>query len=64
MKKVTGGTLPAKLWREVMLIAHEGLSPLPLPGTEPAGGPVVMGMGSDLGFDGEPGPLPGGQPQR
>jgi len=64
MKKVTGGTLPAKLWREVMLIAHEGLSPLPLPGTEPAGGPVVMGMGSDLAFDGEPGPLPGGQPQR
>jgi penicillin-binding protein 1A len=50
MKRVTGGTLPAKLWREIMLIAHEGLSPLPLPGTEPAG-PVAMGPGSDLGPD-------------
>jgi penicillin-binding protein 1A len=65
MKRVTGGTLPAKLWREVMLIAHEGLSPLPLPGTEPAG-PVAMGPGSDLGFDlgSDPGPVTGGPPKR
>ncbi|MBO0765300.1 MAG: PBP1A family penicillin-binding protein [Hyphomicrobiaceae bacterium] len=35
MKRVAGGTLPAKLWREVMLLAHEGLPPLPLPGTTP-----------------------------
>jgi penicillin-binding protein 1A len=49
MKRVAGGTLPAKLWREVMLIAHEGLPPLPLPGTEPVA-PVAMGIGSDL-FD-------------
>jgi len=33
MKKVTGGTLPAKLWHEIMLYAHQDKSPLPLPGT-------------------------------
>jgi penicillin-binding protein 1A len=33
MKKVTGGTLPAKLWHEIMLYAHEDKTPLPLPGT-------------------------------
>ena len=32
MKKVTGGTLPAKLWREVMTYAHRGKAPAPLPG--------------------------------
>jgi penicillin-binding protein 1A len=36
MKRVAGGTLPARIWREVMLLAHEGLQPLPLPGTVPA----------------------------
>ena len=33
MKKVTGGTLPAGLWHDIMLYAHEGKQPLPLPGT-------------------------------
>jgi penicillin-binding protein 1A len=32
MKKVTGGTLPARLWREVMLYAHRDKVPEPLPG--------------------------------
>jgi penicillin-binding protein 1A len=32
MAKVTGGGLPARLWREFMLAAHEGLAPRPLPG--------------------------------
>jgi penicillin-binding protein 1A len=36
MKRVAGGTLPAKIWREVMLLAHEGLAPMSLPGTVPA----------------------------
>jgi penicillin-binding protein 1A len=35
MKRVAGGTLPAKLWREVMLLAHAGLPPTTLPGTVP-----------------------------
>ena len=33
MKKVTGGTLPAKLWHEIMLYAHTDKTPLPLPDT-------------------------------
>jgi penicillin-binding protein 1A len=36
MKRVAGGTLPARIWREVMLLAHEGLAPMALPGTVPA----------------------------
>jgi penicillin-binding protein 1A len=33
MKKVTGGTLPAKLWHDIMLYAHRDQMPEPLPGT-------------------------------
>src|SRR5262245_14679113 len=33
MRKVTGGSLPARLWHDVMLIAHEGLPPRPIPGS-------------------------------
>ena len=33
MKKVTGGTLPAKLWHEIMAYAHRDQTPLALPGT-------------------------------
>ncbi|MFN3077390.1 MAG: transglycosylase domain-containing protein [Alphaproteobacteria bacterium] len=32
MKEVTGGSLPATLWREVMVSAHKGLPPRPLAG--------------------------------
>ncbi|HEX5997912.1 MAG TPA: PBP1A family penicillin-binding protein, partial [Hyphomicrobiaceae bacterium] len=46
MKKVTGGSLPARLWHEVMLLAHEGLTPMALPGTEPAS-PLAMGPSSE-----------------
>ncbi len=28
-----GGGLPAQIWREVMLVAHQGLAPADLPGT-------------------------------
>jgi penicillin-binding protein 1A len=31
-KKVTGGLLPAQIWRNVMEPAHRGLTPRPLPG--------------------------------
>jgi penicillin-binding protein 1A len=62
MKRVAGSTLPAKLWREVMLIAHEGLPPKTLPGTEPAT-PLAIGAGSDLSvFD--LGADPGGSPPK
>ena len=33
MRKVTGGSLPAGLWHDIMLDAHKGKQPLPLPGT-------------------------------
>lgn len=32
MRKVTGGELPAAIWSDVMKVAHEGLTPVPLPG--------------------------------
>jgi penicillin-binding protein 1A len=41
MNKVMGGSLPARLWREVMTLAHEGHAPRPLPGTMPAAPPVA-----------------------
>jgi penicillin-binding protein 1A len=31
-KTVTGGSIPALIWRDVMDVAHAGLSPEPLPG--------------------------------
>ncbi|HYE52253.1 MAG TPA: penicillin-binding protein 1A [Azospirillaceae bacterium] len=34
MKRITGGTLPARLWRDVMADLHQGLPPRPLPGLE------------------------------
>lgn len=33
MRGVTGGSLPAEIWKEVMLVAHEGLMAQALPGT-------------------------------
>jgi penicillin-binding protein 1A len=35
MHKVSGGSLPARLWREIMGPAHEGKTPTALPGTVP-----------------------------
>jgi penicillin-binding protein 1A len=32
MRRVTGGGLPARLWREVMTVAHQGLPPRDIPG--------------------------------
>ncbi len=34
MNRVVGGSLPAEIWREVMLAAHAGRKPMPLAGTE------------------------------
>jgi 1A family penicillin-binding protein len=45
LKGVTGGGLPAEIWRETMLRVHEGLEPRPLPMLRPAPRP-------------EPAPLP------
>jgi penicillin-binding protein 1A len=43
MNRVMGGNFPARLWREVMLLAHDGLPPRALPGTAPAS-PAVAGF--------------------
>jgi membrane peptidoglycan carboxypeptidase len=37
---VTGGGLPAEIWRETMLRVHEGLEPRPLPMLRPAPRPA------------------------
>ncbi|MFB2606869.1 transglycosylase domain-containing protein, partial [Rhizobium phaseoli] len=47
MKKVTGGGLPAKAWKEFMIAAHKGLSPAPLFGNgqligDPDGQPMAQ----------------------
>ena len=34
MKRVTGGGLPARIWRDFMMDAHAGLPPRPLPGLD------------------------------
>ena len=36
MNRVMGGSLPARLWHDVMVIAHEGRAPAPPPGPAPA----------------------------
>lgn len=36
MRRVTGGDMPAHIWRDVMTVAHEGLPATPLPGAEAA----------------------------
>jgi penicillin-binding protein 1A len=36
MNRVVGGSLPAEIWREIMIRAHTGRQPLPLSGAEPA----------------------------
>ncbi len=32
MKNVTGGGLPAQIWKQIMVEAHKGVAPAPLPG--------------------------------
>ncbi|MGD9501066.1 MAG: transglycosylase domain-containing protein [Methyloceanibacter sp.] len=42
MKKVTGGSLPALLWHDVMTYAHADKAPGPLPGTQGARYPEAI----------------------
>ena len=35
-KRVTGGSLPAQIWKDVMLAAHANLPAVPLPGEPPS----------------------------
>ncbi len=45
MRRVTGGGLPARLWRAFMVDAHKGLPPRPLPGAFPGYERTVEGFG-------------------
>jgi penicillin-binding protein 1A len=57
MHRVMGGNFPARLWREVMLLAHEGQAPRALPGTAPAS-PAVAGSIAAAAEPTEGGQLP------
>jgi penicillin-binding protein 1A len=61
MKNVTGGTLPAKIWRDIMEPAHAGLPERMLPGIvdDQASEPqvAVTDDGFDQGFEEEPPPV-------
>jgi len=47
MHKVMGGSLPARLWHDVMTLAHEGRSPTALPGTVPTSSAIAAARGTD-----------------
>ena len=43
MTRVMGGSLPARLWHDIMLFAHEGHTPVVLPGAAPASSALLAG---------------------
>jgi penicillin-binding protein 1A len=43
--EMTGGSLPAMTWKEVMTVAHQNLEIRPIPGLEPEGGRVASSKG-------------------
>ena len=52
MKDVTGGSLPATAWREFMVVAHKGLDPQPLIGTDRARPTTILDIiAGELGTD-------------
>jgi penicillin-binding protein 1A len=60
-KNMTGGTLPAMTWKEVMGFAHQNLEIRPIPGVAPEAGPAVAftsGRSSTTGATGQEGSGP------
>ncbi|WAJ28973.1 transglycosylase domain-containing protein [Antarcticirhabdus aurantiaca] len=60
MKKVTGGSLPAEAFSRFMTAAHEGLSPMPLPGNYVIGAehpPLTASAGQPQGIDPQGNPV-------
>jgi penicillin-binding protein 1A len=57
MKRVTGGSIPAAIWKDVMSEAHLGLPHLPLPGggtpPEESLGPLAVNQDQDLAPEGK-----------
>jgi penicillin-binding protein 1A len=52
MEKVTGGTIPARIWRDFMIAAHQGLSVAEIDGAYPAASyaaePVLLDFYADV----------------
>lgn len=48
MNRVVGGSLPAEIWREIMIGAHAGKPPVPLAGAEPLRGYPAEPIGDDF----------------
>ncbi len=44
MRNVTGGSIPARVWHDIMVYAHQGKMPLPLPGTGSPVGQATAGL--------------------
>ncbi len=53
MNRVVGGSLPAEVWRAIMIGAHAGKQPLPLSGQPPAGPQVAHEIGYPEGRIGD-----------
>ncbi len=43
MNKVMGGSLPATIWQQIMVVAHQGKASLPLPGFDAGAQPATGG---------------------
>ncbi|WP_246148583.1 transglycosylase domain-containing protein [Skermanella pratensis] len=58
MKRVTGGGLPARIWRDFMVDAHQGLPPREIPGLDyappQASAPMLVADDRDPGSAGDP----------
>ena len=57
MNHVMGGSLPARIWHDVMRVAHKGQAPLSLPGTTEAGKETARAAPRDSGRE-SPRPQP------
>ncbi|WP_293853240.1 transglycosylase domain-containing protein [uncultured Alsobacter sp.] len=49
--KMTGGSLPAQAWHDMMLPAHQSVELRPMPGIAPAAPAAVAAAGSGKGFE-------------
>jgi penicillin-binding protein 1A len=57
MTQMTGGSLPAMTWREIMVFAHQGIELKPIPGLGPSSGRPVVAEARKDGSD-----APAGRP--
>jgi penicillin-binding protein 1A len=53
-KRMTGGSLPAMTWRDIMIYAHQGIEVKPIPGVAPGPTPPAVAAAASTSADGEP----------